>query len=155
MHEYKAPITTSVRAAGTGSTMSSSPAAGFEEVHSSWAEAVLEEDREIRGGVLSPLNRRGESRAFAGTTPRSAPRPGGSKLRPIRRRRLRVRSLARVNSAVRTFRAPLSALVEEMWNAANMAFTLCPDADRGAIEAIELKGSERQKQPTYRDGFGE
>ncbi|HEX3347173.1 MAG TPA: acyl-CoA dehydrogenase, partial [Acetobacteraceae bacterium] len=40
----------------------------------------------------------------------------------------------------------LSALVEEMWNGANMAFTLCPMLTRGAIEAIELNGSERQKR---------
>ena len=33
----------------------------------------------------------------------------------------------------------LSALVEEMWNGANMAFTLCPMLTRGAIEAIDLK----------------
>ena len=42
----------------------------------------------------------------------------------------------------------LSSLVEEMWNGANMAFTLCPMLTRGAIEAIELRGSPKQKQ-TY------
>jgi 3-(methylthio)propanoyl-CoA dehydrogenase len=38
--------------------------------------------------------------------------------------------------------------VEEMWNGANMAFTLCPMLTRGAIEASELRGSAKQKQ-TY------
>jgi alkylation response protein AidB-like acyl-CoA dehydrogenase len=40
----------------------------------------------------------------------------------------------------------VSALVEEMWNAANVAFGLCPMLTRGAIEAIELRGSDELKQ---------
>ena len=35
----------------------------------------------------------------------------------------------------------VSALVEEMWNGANLSFGLCPMLTRGAIEAIELRGS--------------
>jgi acyl-CoA dehydrogenase len=40
----------------------------------------------------------------------------------------------------------VSALVEEMWNSANMSFALCPMLTRGAIEALELKGNEALKQ---------
>jgi acyl-CoA dehydrogenase len=39
----------------------------------------------------------------------------------------------------------VSSLVEEMWNGANVAFALCPMLTRGAIEALELRGSEAQK----------
>jgi acyl-CoA dehydrogenase len=42
----------------------------------------------------------------------------------------------------------VSALVDEMWNGANIAFALCPMLTRGAIEAIELRGSEALKR-TY------
>jgi alkylation response protein AidB-like acyl-CoA dehydrogenase len=42
----------------------------------------------------------------------------------------------------------LSALIEEMWNGANVAFALCPMLTRGAIDAIELRGSKSQKD-TY------
>ncbi|WP_342622500.1 acyl-CoA dehydrogenase C-terminal domain-containing protein [Pseudomonas alkylphenolica] len=42
----------------------------------------------------------------------------------------------------------VSALVEEMWNGANLSFGLCPMLTRGAIEAIELRGSAYLKQ-TY------
>ncbi|MBM3103951.1 acyl-CoA dehydrogenase [Pseudomonas sp. V1] len=42
----------------------------------------------------------------------------------------------------------VSALVEEMWNGANLAFGLCPMLTRGAIEAIELRGSAYLKS-TY------
>ena len=40
----------------------------------------------------------------------------------------------------------VSALVEEMWNSANVSFALCPMLTRGAIEALELKGSEELKR---------
>jgi alkylation response protein AidB-like acyl-CoA dehydrogenase len=39
----------------------------------------------------------------------------------------------------------VSALVEEMWNGANVAFALCPMLTHGAIEALELRGSDGQK----------
>ncbi len=42
----------------------------------------------------------------------------------------------------------VSALVDEMWNGANVAFALCPMLTRGAIEAIELRGSEALRR-TY------
>src|SRR6185437_15611400 len=42
----------------------------------------------------------------------------------------------------------LSAMIEEMWNGANIAFALCPMLTRGAIDAIELRGSSAQKN-TY------
>lgn len=42
----------------------------------------------------------------------------------------------------------ISALVDEMWNGANLSFGLCPMLTRGAIEAIELCGSSNLKH-TY------
>jgi alkylation response protein AidB-like acyl-CoA dehydrogenase len=42
----------------------------------------------------------------------------------------------------------VSTLVDEMWYGANMAFGLCPMLTRGAIEAIELCGSDALKE-TY------
>ncbi len=41
--------------------------------------------------------------------------------------------------------AVVSAAVEEMWHAANMAFGLCPLLTRGAIEALHLCGTPTQK----------
>jgi alkylation response protein AidB-like acyl-CoA dehydrogenase len=40
----------------------------------------------------------------------------------------------------------LSALIEEMWNGANVAFALCPMLTRGAIDALELRGTDSQRQ---------
>jgi alkylation response protein AidB-like acyl-CoA dehydrogenase len=42
----------------------------------------------------------------------------------------------------------VAAAADEMWNAANMAFELCPMLTAGAIEAIERNGSETLKE-TY------
>ncbi len=39
----------------------------------------------------------------------------------------------------------VATAVEEMWDAANVAFSLCPLLTRGAIEAIALCGTEAQK----------
>ena len=40
----------------------------------------------------------------------------------------------------------VAAAIDEMWNAANMAFELCPMLTGGAIEAIEMNGSDALKK---------
>jgi alkylation response protein AidB-like acyl-CoA dehydrogenase len=40
----------------------------------------------------------------------------------------------------------VAAAIDEMWNSANMAFELCPMLTGGAIEAIEMNGSDELKQ---------
>jgi alkylation response protein AidB-like acyl-CoA dehydrogenase len=119
---------------------------GFEEVNFELAAAILDEAGKFANGVLSPLNPVGDRegcrwsedgvctasgwrdayRHFAegGWNALSCdPAFGGQ-------------GLPRV----------VSALVEEMWNGANVAFGLCPMLTHGAIEALELRGSEAQKQ---------
>jgi alkylation response protein AidB-like acyl-CoA dehydrogenase len=115
---------------------------GFADLTLDVADAVLEEAGKFASGVLSPLNRSGDEegarwqegevltaggwkQAYArfaadGWGALSCPAEFGGQ------------NLPRV----------LSALIEEMWNGANVAFALCPMLTRGAIDAIELRGSE-------------
>ena len=121
---------------------------GCGDVNLELAEAILKEAGKLAAGVLSPLNVVGDregARVADGevTTPRGwrdayrqfvdggwnalscNPEYGGQGVPRL-----------------------VSALVEEMWNGANVSFALCPMLTRGAIEALELKGSEELKR-TY------
>ena len=112
------------------------------------ADAILQEAGKLAAGVLSPLNASGDregarakdGEVFTATGWRDAyrqfvdggwnalscdPEHGGQGVPRL-----------------------VSALVEEMWNGANVSFALCPMLTRGAIEAIELCGSEALKR-TY------
>jgi alkylation response protein AidB-like acyl-CoA dehydrogenase len=121
---------------------------GFHDLTMDVAEAILEEAGKFAGAVLSPLNHTGD-------------------LEGVRWQDGRVLTAAGWKSAYARFAADgwnalscpaefggqnlprvLSALVEEMWNGANMAFALCPMLTRGTIDALELRGSEVQKR-TY------
>jgi alkylation response protein AidB-like acyl-CoA dehydrogenase len=149
MHEYQAPLNDMrfvLRELVDQKLIAELP--GSEDATLEVAEAILEEAAKFAGGVLSPLNRSGDvegvrwhdtqvstatgwKEAYAafvegGWNALACPREFGGQ------------NLPRV----------LSALVEEMWNGANMSFTLCPMLTRGAIEAIDLRGSDHQKS-TY------
>ena len=120
---------------------------GCEEAEPETVAAILEEAARFATDVLDPLNRSGDQRGARlledGTvrTPQGfrdaywkfvengwnglakSPEFGGQGLPQI-----------------------VAAAVEEMWHASNMAFDLCPLLTQGAIEAIELNGSEELKQ---------
>jgi alkylation response protein AidB-like acyl-CoA dehydrogenase len=143
MHEYQAPLADMkfvLRELVDLPLLAQLP--GFGDFNLELADAVLEEAGKFAAGVLSPLNRSGDlegarwrdgdvitsagwkeaySRfASDGWSALSCPEEFGGQ------------NLPRV----------LSALIEEMWNGANLAFALCPMLTRGAIDAIELRGSE-------------
>jgi 3-(methylthio)propanoyl-CoA dehydrogenase len=121
---------------------------GCEDVNLEVADAILKEAGKLAAGVLSPLNvvgdregaRLNDGHVTTATGWRDVyrqfvdggwnslscdPQWGGQGLPRL-----------------------VSALVEEMWNGANVSFALCPMLTRGAIEALELKGSEALKK-TY------
>ena len=128
---------------------------GFGEITADVADAVLDEAAKFAGTVLSPLNRSGD-------------------LEGVRWQEGRVLTATGWKQAYDRFTADgwsalscpaefggqnlprvLSSLIEEMWNGANIAFALCPMLTRGAIDAIELRGSQAQRAPVLaEDGLG-
>jgi 3-(methylsulfanyl)propanoyl-CoA dehydrogenase len=118
---------------------------GFAEITADVAESVLDEAAKFAGAVLSPLNRSGD-------------------LEGVRWQDGQVLTASGWKQAYERFAADgwnalscpvefggqnlprvLSALIEEMWNGANVAFALCPMLTRGAIDALELRGTDSQR----------
>ncbi len=120
---------------------------GYEEADRDVVAAILEEAAKFATEVLDPLNwpgdREGAKRLEDGT----------------------VRTPAGFKDAYRAFcengwngltKNPefggqglpqiVATAVEEMWHSSNMAFDLCPLLTQGAIEALELVGSEELQQ---------
>src|ERR1700680_2025325 len=146
MHEYQAPLADMkfvLRELVDLELLTQLP--GFGEMTLDVADAVLEEAAKFAAGVLSPLNRSGD-------------------LEGARWQEGQVLTAGGWKQAYARFTADgwgalscpaefggqnlprfLSALIEEMWNGANVAFALCPMLTRGAIDAIELRGSEALK----------
>ena len=149
MHEYQAPLADMkfvLRELVDHQLLAQLP--GFGEVTADVADAVLDEAAKFAGQVLSPLNRSGD-------------------LEGVRWQDGQVFTAAGWKQAYEQFTAdgwnalscptqfggqnlprPLSALIEEMWNGANMAFALCPMLTRGTVDALDLRGSEALKR-TY------
>jgi 3-(methylthio)propanoyl-CoA dehydrogenase len=147
MHEYQAPLADMkfvLRELVDRDLLAQLP--GFADMTPDLSDAVLDEAAKFAGAVLSPLNRRGD-------------------LEGVRWHEGQVHTAAGWQQAYSRFAADgwnalscpadfggqnlpraLSALVEEMWNGANVAFALCPMLTRGAIDALELRGSKAQRE---------
>ncbi len=115
---------------------------GCEEVTLDLAEAILEEAGKFAGGVLSPINASGD-REGARWKDGEVVTAGGWKqaYRQFVDGGWNALSCDPAHGGQGVPRL-VSALVEEMWNAANTSFALCPMLTHGAIEALELRGSE-------------
>ncbi|HTD31345.1 MAG TPA: acyl-CoA dehydrogenase [Steroidobacteraceae bacterium] len=120
----------------------------FGEMTLDVAESVLEEAARFASGVLSPLNQTGDVQGARWQDGRVLTADGW--------KQAYARFVADGWGALscpaqfggQNLPRVLSALVEEMWNGANVAFALCPMLTRGTVDAIELRGAEGLKD-TY------
>jgi alkylation response protein AidB-like acyl-CoA dehydrogenase len=119
---------------------------GCEEVTGDLVDAVLEEAGKLARDVLAPLNKQGDVQGctlkdHVVTTPDGFKRAygqfvqGGWNMLPCD-----------PDFGGQGLPAVMSTPVQEMWQAANMAFALCPMLTHGAIEAIHLCGTDELKE---------
>jgi 3-(methylthio)propanoyl-CoA dehydrogenase len=146
MREYQAPLTDMkfvLRELVDFELLAQLP--GFGEVTLDLAEAVLDEAAKFANSILSPLNRSGDLQG--------ARWQEGQVLTAAGWKQAYTRFVADGWNALscpaefggQNLPRVLSALVEEMWNGANVAFALCPMLTRSAIDAVELRGSQVQR----------
>ncbi|MBE7249307.1 MAG: acyl-CoA dehydrogenase family protein, partial [Actinomycetospora chiangmaiensis] len=121
-------------------------AVGMDGIDAEDAEAILTEAARIAGEVLAPLNRVGDRHGTPFADGRVTTAPG-------------------FREAYATFTAggwnglsadpdhggqglpkAIEAACTEMWNGANLAFSLCPLLTQGGIEALAAHGSEELKE---------
>ncbi|GAC1675623.1 MAG: acyl-CoA dehydrogenase [Steroidobacteraceae bacterium] len=149
MHEYQAPLADMkfvLRELVDRDLLAVLP--GFEEMSLDVAEAVLDEAAKFAAGVLAPLNRSGDLQGARWEDGQVLTAEGWKEAY----RRFVADGWAAVSCPAQfggqNLPRVLSALIEEMWNGANIAFALCPMLTRGTVDAIELRGSEAL-QDTY------
>ena len=115
------------------------------EVNAELVSAVLEEAAKLANGVLAPLNREGDKNGARLTETGVKSAPGFS-----------AAYQQFITGGWNGLACPgeyggqglpelVNIATHEMWNSANLSFSLCPLLTAGAIEALRAHGSEQQK----------
>jgi alkylation response protein AidB-like acyl-CoA dehydrogenase len=118
---------------------------GYEEASLDVVEAILDESAKFTGGVLAPLNRPGDEEG-AKWADKAVTMPKGFKEAYAQFVDNGWNALSgNPEHGGQGLPKVVSAAVQEMWKSANMSFSLCPLLTLGAIEALELAGTDAQK----------
>jgi 3-(methylthio)propanoyl-CoA dehydrogenase len=149
MSDYNAPVTDillTMKAVAGLAALSDLP--GYADATPDTVQAILEEAGKFAGEVLAPLNAVGD---------REGCRIENGVVRTPTGSKEAYRGFAEAGWNAVAFDPDyggqgmpwvLTSALQEIWNSADMAFSLCPLLTQGAIEALQLVGTPEQKQ-TY------
>jgi alkylation response protein AidB-like acyl-CoA dehydrogenase len=120
---------------------------GYADADADTVAAILEEAAKFATDILDPLNRPGDQRGSVRKDDGSVVTPPGFRDAYWKFVEQGWNGLAKSQEyGGQGLPQLVAAAVEEMWHASNMAFDLCAMLTQGAIEAIELCGSDELKQ---------
>ena len=120
---------------------------GYEEAAPDVVAAILQEASKFATDVLDPLNRSGDAEGAKRLEDGTVKTPVGFKAAYRQYCENGWNGLTKnPEHGGQGLPQLVATAVEEMWHSSNMAFDLCPLLTQGAIEAIELVGTEAQKQ---------